>query len=69
MYAQLFYKSEEDNIYPVTDRVFIDDSLEGLLSVPQEHEGNDAFWDYFEQSQRQSDLSGGWHPVDNNNQF
>lgn len=66
MYAQLFYRSEEGNIYPQTDRVFIDDTLEGLLSIPSEHEGNDAFWQYFNQSQRQADLSGGWHPIDNN---
>ncbi len=67
MYAQLFYKSEEGNIYPQTERLLIDDSLEGLLSIPAEHDGNDAFWQYFEQSQRQADLAErGWHPVDNN---
>jgi len=66
MYAQLFYKSEEGNVYPQTGRLFIDDSLEGLLSIPDEHEGNNAYWEYFNQSQLQSDLSGGWHPVDNN---
>jgi hypothetical protein len=66
MYAQLFYKSEEGNFYPQTERVFIDDSLEGLLSIPPKHDGNNAFWEYYEQSQRQADLSGGWHLVDNN---
>lgn len=66
MYAQLFYKSEEGNYYPRTDRVFIDDSLEGLLSIPEEHEGNNAFWEYYQQSQRQADMSGGWHLTDNN---
>lgn len=66
MYAQLFYISWEGNHYPQTDRVLIDDSLEGLLSIPKEHEGNEAYWRYTEQSQRQADLSSSWHPVDNN---
>jgi len=66
MYAQLFYKSEEGNIYPQTERLFIDDSLEDLLSISDEHDGNDAFWMYFNESQRQSDLTGSWHPIDNN---
>ena len=66
MYAQLFYISEEGNHYPQTERVFIDDILEGLLAIPDEHEGNNAYWYYFEQSEKQADLSGGWNPVDNN---
>ena len=66
MYAQLFYCSEEGNYYPQTDRVYIDDSLVGLLTVPEEHKGNDAFWQYYEQSERQAAMSGGWHITDNN---
>lgn len=66
MYAQLFYRSEEGNIYPKSDRLYIDDSLEGLLSIPAEHEGNDAFWMYFQQSERQAAMIGTWHPIDNN---
>jgi len=66
MYAQLYYRSEEGNIYPKTDRLHIDDSLEGLLSIPTEHEGNDAFWIYFEQSERQAAITGAWNPIDNN---
>jgi len=66
MYAQLFYISEEGNHYPKTDRVFISDSLVDLLTVPKEHEGNEAYWRYTNQSQKQSDLTGGWHPTDNN---
>lgn len=66
MYAQLYYKSEEGNIYPKTQRLFINDSLEGLLTIPEEHEGNDAFWMYFDESERQAAVSGGWHPIDNN---
>lgn len=66
MYAQLYYRSEEGNCYPQTDRLFIDDSLKGLLTIPAEHEGNDAFWQYYEQSQIQADITGGWHITDNN---
>lgn len=66
MYAQLYYRSEEGNIYPKTNRLFIADELEGLLTIPSEHTGNDAFWMYFNESERQSALSGGWHPIDNN---
>ena len=66
MYAQLYYRSEEGNIYPQTDRVYIDDSLEGLLAIPAQHDGNDAFWMYFDQSERQAAMSSNWHPIDNN---
>jgi len=66
MYAQLYYRSEEGNIYPKTNRLYIDDSLEGLLAVPVEHEGNDAFWMYFKQSDMQASMSDNWHPIDNN---
>lgn len=66
MFAQLFYESEEGNVYPITERVRIDNSLVGLLSIPEEHKENNAFWMYFEQSQMQADLAGSWHPVDNN---
>lgn len=66
MWAQLYYKSEEGNNIPVTERIHISDSLEGLLMIPEEHEGNNAFWEYYNQSQRQADLSGGYHLTDNN---
>jgi hypothetical protein len=41
MFAQLFRISEEGNFYPVNDKVYIDDSLEGQLTTPQ-----DCIWNY-----------------------
>ena len=41
MFAQLFRISEEGNFYPVNDKVYIDDSLEGKLTTPQ-----DCIWNY-----------------------
>jgi hypothetical protein len=41
MFAQLFRISEEGNLYPVNEKVYIDDSLEGQLSTPQ-----DCVWNY-----------------------
>lgn len=66
MYAQLFYISEEGNHYPQTERLHIDDSLAGCLKVPKEHEGNEAYWKYYNQSDYEFALSGGWHITDNN---
>ncbi len=66
MYAQLFYESEEGNFYPQTDRLHIDDSLTDLLTISEEHEGNNAFWQYYEQNEMQAAISGGWHITDNN---
>lgn len=66
MFAQLFTTSEEGNVYPATDRVYIDNSLEGLLSIPSDYKDSEAFWMYFDQSQLQADLAGNWHLVDNN---
>jgi hypothetical protein len=51
MYAQLFYISEEGVHIAQTERVFIDDSLQGLLTIPVEHEGNNAYWGYFENTE------------------
>lgn len=67
MYAQLFYISEEDNHYPQTDKVVIDDSLENLLAIPEWCAGNEAYWNYTNLSERQSALSNGLSVVDNNN--
>jgi hypothetical protein len=66
MYAQLFYISEEGNHYPQTDRLQIDDSLENCLLIPKEHEGNNAYWEYYTLSDRENSLQGGWHITDNN---
>ena len=66
IYAQLFYVSEEGNHYPQTDRLAIDKSLKGLLKVPTEHDGNNAYWHYYDFSEREIALKGGWHITDNN---
>jgi hypothetical protein len=66
MYAQLFYLSEEGNSYPQTERLLIDDSLEGLLTIPLECEGNNAYWEYSHLSEREFSLFGGNSIVDFN---
>ena len=66
MYAQLFYLSEEGNSYPQTERLVMDDSLEGLLIIPEEHKGNNAYWEYFHLSEREFSLYGGNSIVDFN---
>ena len=66
MYAQLYHESEEGNVYPLTERIHIDDRLVGCLSIPQEYEGWDAFWKYYNQSYEQHVMQGGWDIMDNN---
>jgi hypothetical protein len=66
MYAQLYYLSEEGNSYPKTERLLIDDSLEGLLIIPEEHQGNNAYWEYSQYSEREISLYGGNSIVDFN---
>jgi hypothetical protein len=55
MYAQLFYISEEGNHIAQTERLLIDDILKGLLTIPVEHEGNNAYWAYFDNTENGDD--------------
>lgn len=66
MYAQLFYISEEGNHYPQTNKLLIDDSLNGLLNLPEWSQGNDAYWNYTELNDRQINLIGGYSITDFN---
>lgn len=59
MYAQLFYISEEDNHYPQTDKFWIDPIFENLLTIPEGHEGNNAYWNYTPDESRFNNQIGG----------
>jgi len=69
MYAQLFYISEEGNHYPQTERLLIDDSLEGLLIITEEQEYNNAYWEYYHLSEKEAAIYGGYSIVDFNSKI
>jgi hypothetical protein len=55
MYAQLFYISEEGNHIAQTERLLIDGSLKGLLTITEDHKGNNAYWEYFNHTENGDD--------------
>jgi hypothetical protein len=74
IYAQLMRQSEEGNIYPETDMIAIDESLDGLLMLPNEYkpentDGEVYFWQYYGNSAENMALSGSAMSIDNNRDF
>lgn len=65
-YAQLFFISEEGNHYPKTDKILIDPSLRGLLKLPSEADGNNAYWHYTDFNENELALIGGYQTTDFN---